>query len=168
MISRTVLPFLNMLPLLYHEQLSLLMKTQTTICRLIEKENIMNTKIEKPQIVLNDNLTQKEIEWSDWQEFKNEIIYEVNNNRTTASDGEYFIKEESLDYTDFYSRNKKEKDTIRKTYYSDSKVIVKSGLIDIETVIQCVAEILNKTGYWGTYIEDIKFNGKQFEISIGS
>ena len=62
MISRTVLPFLNMLPLLYHEQLSLLMKTQTTNCRLIEKENIMNTKIEKPQIVLNDNLTQKEIE----------------------------------------------------------------------------------------------------------
>jgi hypothetical protein len=38
-------------------------------------------------------------------------------------------------------------------YISTNKVIIKDGLVDVDSVKEATAELLNRCGYWGTYIE---------------
>ena len=100
------------------------------------------------------------------------LKYCCDNNYTIAPDGEDFARKYSLDYSkkvptivhaDFEEYKK-----LCKFHYSDSKVVVRSGLIDIRSLLICSAEILNKTGYWGRYLERYNFDDKYFEIGVGS
>ena len=107
------------------------------------------------------------------------IIFCLDHNRTNAKDGEYYATELDFDYNDKeeltrFNENM-EIETFEqiteqqmKYYDSNSKVIVKSGLIDIASLIQCAKEILTKTGYWGRYLESIKFKDNKFHIFFGS
>ena len=38
-------------------------------------------------------------------------------------------------------------------YISTNKVIIKDGLVDVDSVKKATAELLNRCGYWGTFIE---------------
>ena len=38
-------------------------------------------------------------------------------------------------------------------YISTNKVIIKDGLVDIDSVKKATAELLNRCGYWGEFIE---------------
>jgi len=38
-------------------------------------------------------------------------------------------------------------------YISTNKVIIKDGLVDVDSVKKATAELLNRCGYWGEYIE---------------
>lgn len=78
------------------------------------------------------------------------VNFLLNSNTTDASDGEYFAKDECTEWR------------------SDSKVIVRGGLIDIKSLAMCTSEILNKSKYHGRFLESCKFDGKYFQVFIGS
>ena len=41
-------------------------------------------------------------------------------------------------------------------YVSTHKVIIKDGLVDIDSVKEATAELLNRCGYWGVFIESLR------------
>ena len=62
-------------------------------------------------------------------------------------------------------------------YVSDHKVIIKDGQVDVDSVKEATAELLNKCGYWGVFIEALyevdfdigMFDRKQFiHLALGS
>ena len=41
-------------------------------------------------------------------------------------------------------------------YVSTHKVIIKDGLVDIDSAKEATAELLNRCGYWGVFIESLR------------
>ena len=41
-------------------------------------------------------------------------------------------------------------------YVSTHKAIIKDGLVDIDSVKEATAELLNRCGYWGVFIESLR------------
>ena len=41
-------------------------------------------------------------------------------------------------------------------YISTNKVIIKDGLVDVDSVKEATAELLNRCGYWGEFIERLE------------
>jgi hypothetical protein len=79
-----------------------------------------------------------------------------------APDGEFVIATSQIDcFSETMAKH---------VYVSDTKIIVKDGHIDANSACQAVAEIVNRCGYWGTYLEILKFNPRTrtFNVYIGS
>ena len=82
------------------------------------------------------------------------IILSIDTNRINANNGKYKVR--------FKYDNQ--------NFYSDNEVIVKSNLIDIETLIQASKEVSYKSKYWGKFLETIEFDKKDniIDIQFGS
>jgi len=82
------------------------------------------------------------------------IILSIDTNRINANDGKYKVR---FNY-------------INDSFISDSDVIVKSNLVDIETLIQASKEVLLKSKYWGKFLETVEFDKKDniIDIQFGS
>ena len=86
-------------------------------------------------------------------------------NFTVAPDGSYPL---CLNQYNWY---KSTEDADLLSWYSSSKVIVRSNLFDLESLIQCSREILLKCGYHGSFIEGVDFiDGLNpvFKLEVGS
>ena len=62
-------------------------------------------------------------------------------------------------------------------YISTNKIIIKDGLVDVDSVKKATAELLNRCGYWGEFIEalwEVDFDvglldrSKLFRLALGS
>jgi len=94
--------------------------------------------------------------------------YEVESNSTHAPDGEYLLKDRTCDWTSINLYNKTDDSSELKDWFSKSKVIVRSGLIDLSTLLQCYREIQYQHNYHGRFIESYSFDGTYFQIQVGS
>ena len=99
------------------------------------------------------------------------INYSCDDNYTIAPDGEYFAQQFTSDRDDIdFDKIRSFEDYKKhcKQFYSDSKVIVRGGLVDVRSLIKCTAEILIKTRYWGRFLDAYEFDGQYFNIRVGS
>ena len=78
------------------------------------------------------------------------IHLSIDTNQINANDGKYKVR---FNY-------------INDSFISDSDVIVKSNLVDIETLIQASKEVSHKSKYWGKFLETIEFDKKDNTIDI--
>ena len=92
------------------------------------------------------------------------LQYSCNHNRVNAPDGEYLLKDRNGDW----NKGWEDKPFTEKDYFSKSKVIVRSGLIDLSTLFKCYREIQSQHNYGGRFIESIGFDGKYITIGMGS
>jgi len=96
------------------------------------------------------------------------ISYELESNSIHAPDGEYLLKDRTLDWTALNLYNKTDDSSELKDWFSKSKVIVRSGLIDLSTLFKCYREIQLQHNYHGRFIERYDFDGTYIEIGVGS
>ena len=82
---------------------------------------------------------------------KNEVGYK--DRISEMPDGEYFFVKSCYDYNDYVKSV--EKIMHRKNWISNHKIIVKDGQVDIMSAKRAVADILNQSGNWHYFIEDI-------------
>ena len=94
--------------------------------------------------------------------------YEVESNSTHAPDGEYLLKDITCDWTAINLYNKTDGGSQLKDWFSKSKVIVRSGLIDLSTLFKCYREIQSQHNYHGRFIERYDFDGTYIVIQVGS
>ena len=102
------------------------------------------------------------------REDKFHIQYELESNSIHAPDGEYLLKDITCDWTAINLYNKTDGGSKLKDWFSKSKVIVRSGLIDLSTLFQCYREIQSQHNYHGVFIESIGFDGEHMTIGMGS
>ena len=68
----------------------------------------------------------------------------------------------------FMNKDWEDKPFTEKDYFSKSKVIVRSGLIDLSTLFKCYREIQLQHNYHGRFIERYDFDGTYIVIQVGS
>ena len=91
------------------------------------------------------------------------MINSLENNKIDAPNGDYIISTEMIDYNN-------KVDAIYKNYQSKTKVKVRDGLLEIDTLLKASSEIANACGYWGQFLEVVEYNPKNrtLNIMIGS
>ena len=92
------------------------------------------------------------------------LQYSCDHNRVKAPDGEYLLKDRNGDW----NKDWEDKPFTEKDYFSKSKVIVRGGLVDIETLEDCYREIQSQHNYHGVFIDSIGFDGEHMTIGMGS
>ena len=91
------------------------------------------------------------------------MIYSLKNNKTDAPNGDYIISTKMIDYNNKTSN-------VWKNYQSKTKVEVRGGLLEIDTLLKASSEIIDACGYWGQFLEIVEYNpkNKTLNIMIGS
>jgi len=86
---------------------------------------------------------------------------------TDAPDGRYTLSYENFNHHD----EGRHRDRMC-YWFSSSKLIVRSNLIDLQSLVQCTKELLVDSGYHGSFLEGVIFhqqgNTKTFTLHIGS
>ena len=98
-----------------------------------------------------------------------EVGYWIADIGTDVPDGEYTLVQSSI--AERHKRNKGswEDEYIFHDFVSTSKVTVKYGIFDVESVMKCTSECLKESGYHGYFIESLKLRDSgQLEVGIGS
>ena len=93
-------------------------------------------------------------------------------------DGVYPVRHNSMDYNnpqDIHPKNFASKqeymlafDAQFRDYISETSIRVKDGKANLGDVYNASLSILEQTGYWGKFIEDIYVDNGHLELSIGS
>ena len=86
------------------------------------------------------------------------VSYSIPSNYINASDGDYKLKCKSYNY------HKKGNKFLN--FYSDSKVHVRSNLIETGSLLKAAGEIREQTGYWGVFLESAELNEDKDFIDI--
>ena len=87
-------------------------------------------------------------------------ICSLKQNTITLPDGNYRAYVKTVDYSNENWNDK------GKTYYSNTNIVVRSGLIDLATILKATEEILLQNGYWGRFLEDYEFNDELNAINL--
>lgn len=95
-----------------------------------------------------------------------------------APDGVYPVRHNSMDYRADNHIHPKSYPTYEayrlaleaqfRDYISETSVRVKDGKANLGDVYNASLSILEQTGYWGKFIEDLYFDNGHLELSIGS
>ena len=101
---------------------------------------------------------------------KEEVYISVclDSNRVSIPSGDFkVVWFNSIDYK---KEGKKNIYTSSSNFSSTTKVRVRGGLVDLETLILATKEILEQNGYWGRYLEGVDYNSDKecLEVFIGS
>jgi len=97
-----------------------------------------------------------------------DVSYWIADVGTEIPDGEYTLVQSSIS-----GREKNNPSHLGAFIHSDfvstSKVIIKYGIFDVESVMKCTSECLKKSGYHGYFIESLELRDSgQLEVDIGS
>ena len=90
-------------------------------------------------------------------------------NFTVAPDGSYLLRLEQYNWHDLDVDDNWNRDI--SSWFSSSKVIVRSNLFDLESLVQCSREILLECGYHGRFIAGVDCIGGLnpiFILQVGS
>ncbi len=93
-----------------------------------------------------------------------EVGYWIADVGTDVPDGEYSLVQSSI-----AGENKLNGEYQFADYVSASKVTIKYGIFDVESVMKCTSECLKESGYHGYFIESLELRDSgQLEVGIGS
>ena len=92
------------------------------------------------------------------------IVNTLKDNTIDAPDGDYIISTKMMDYKLNFNVN------VWKNYKSKTKVEVRDGLLETDSLLKASSEIINDCGYWGIFLERVYYDPKDktLDVFIGS